>query len=145
MRSRVGLVLVAGLAVAPVATAVEGDGASRAYVNNTRSQDGERRPTVVWDSELAQRDCLETALGRIQRLLQALYAGERSPYSGSDAALPEACADAQVADLVHGTEVILMSPSGECGSLTKIRVASGRHKDRIGCVVADRLATERVP
>jgi hypothetical protein len=113
------------------------------YVNSPRSPDGERHPAILWESEAAQVGCVETALARLQRYVQALQAGEHPPLTSDDLTASEPCAAGEVADLAQGTEVEPLA-TAECGALARVRVVGGRSAGKVGCVTADHLSADRV-
>jgi len=115
------------------------------YVNNPRSADGERGAAVLWDSQTSQQDCVEATVGRVQRQLQAMQTGEHTPYAAADLMPQDPCASGQQGTLTQGTMLEILTPSEECGSLTKVHVLSGKNTDRVGCMPGDRLSAERVP
>ena len=143
MRDRIALGLVVVVVMSLVARAAFA--VDTAYVNNKRGADGERAPTVLWDSETSLRDCVDSIVARVQRQIQAIQAGQGLPYAGGDLMPQDQCASGQLGNLTQGTPVEIMPANEECGTLAKVRVVAGKHRDHVGCMQGDLLSTDRVP
>ena len=94
-----------------------------------------RGGTTLWDSEGAERSCLESI--------------DEAPEADQDAAADNpglfpssACNAGKV--LPAGTRLETVMPKGRCGKLTRVRVRSGRLGGTVGCVAGDDVSSKRV-
>jgi hypothetical protein len=122
-----------------------GDAGRVAYVNNPRGEDGARSTAILWQSHTAQRDCVDAMVSRFHTSVQALLEGQRPALPPGAGWSDPICANALLGDLTQGTEVELLDEDPDCGALVRVRVASGRCKEQVGCVSGERLSSQRTP
>ena len=94
------------------------------------------RDAMVWLTSTALEDCAQVRRGRNQDVEKRLKDLVSSANSSADQEEEDPCAPFQLGKVAPGTRVEVL---GECGEMTRVKVASGRLQGRQGCIESDRL------
>ena len=113
------------------------------YYVATPKSGGKHIDATLWENGLSAQLC---TIDSMDIALNKYPSTKIDPKTGK----PPSCARGVVAQLQHGTKVREITPPGECSTRKKdeyrrVRVLTGEHQDKIGCLNQGTIASEPIP